>query len=309
LIRVGAIRGAIVLLAMILTMNVSAEESTLRIGAIDAVLVTPSDVARAPIAILIAGSGPTDRDGNGPQVKPATLKKLAAALAARGIATLRYDKRGANGWKPEFGRIEDFRFGDFAADAATLAVHLRDSGRFSRIAVIGHSEGGLVAVLAARRAPIDRIVLLATTARREGDLLKEQLAAQQVPPEMLEPIADAIDAMMAGRIVDPLPPGLNIPPALQPSFASAFAEDPIAPLKSTLQPILIAAGGRDRQVPRQDFDALIAAAPKAEKLWLPDMNHVLNDASSEADDIAAYNQPERPLNAQLVDAVAAFVLR
>ena len=96
---------------------------------------------------------------------------------------------------------------------------------------------------------------------------------------------------------------------MQPSFASAFTEDPIPPLKLITQPILIAAGGRDRQVPRQDFDVLVAAAPKAETLWLPEMNHVLNDVSDEADDLAAYNQPERPLNAALIDAVAAFVRR
>jgi len=146
------------------------------------------------------------------------------------------------------------------------------------------------------------------TAQRQGDLLKEQLA-RQVSPAELKPIAEAIDAIMAGQIVDPLPRGLNIPPALQPSFASALAEDPIVPLKLLTQPVLVAAGGRDRQVPRQDFDAIIAAAPQAETLWLPDMNHTLNDVSSEADDLAAYNQPDRPLNARLVDAVAAFALR
>ncbi|MCP4617121.1 MAG: alpha/beta hydrolase [Bradyrhizobium sp.] len=289
-------------------MNASAHETKLGIGAIDAVLTAPAQVPRPPVALLIAGSGPTDRDGNGPQIKPATLKKLSEALVARGIATLRYDKRGANGWKPEFGRIEDFRFKDFVDDATTLVAYLRDSGEFSRVVVIGHSEGGLVAILASRRASVDRLVLLTTTARRQGDLVKEQLG-RQVPPEMLKPIADGIDAIMAGRIVDPLPPGLNIPPALQPSFASAFTEEPIPPLKLLTQPMMIAAGGRDRQVPRQDFDALAVAAPKAETLWLPDMNHVLVDVSGEADDLAAYNQPERALNARLVDAVTAFVLR
>jgi uncharacterized protein len=304
----AAIRGAIVLLFSLLAVNASAEETNLRVGAIDAVLAVPGPIARPPVALLIAGSGPTDRDGNGPQIKPATLKKLSDMLVARGIATLRYDKRGANGWKQEFGRIEDFRFRDFVDDAVALVTHMRDSGKFSRLTIIGHSEGGLVGILAASRTPVDRLVLLATAARRQGDLLKEQLA-RQVPPEMLKPIAAGIDAIMAGRIVDPLPPGLNIPPALQPSFASAFTEDPIPPLKQISQPILIAGGGRDRQVARTDFDMLSAAAPAAKTLWLPEMNHVLNDVSDDADDLAAYNQPERPLNAALVEAIADFVAR
>jgi uncharacterized protein len=303
----AAIRGAIALLVSVLAMSASAQETNFRVGAIDAVLTMPAQTVRPPVVLLIAGSGPTDRDGNGPQIKPATLKKLSDALVARGIATARYDKRGANGWKQEFGRIEDFRFKDFVDDAVALITHLRSGGKFSRVVVIGHSEGGLVAILAAGRTPVDRLVLLATAARRQGDLLKEQLA-RQVPPEKLKPIAAAIDAIMAGETVDPLPPGLNIPPAMQPSFASALSADPIPPLKSLTLPILIAAGGRDRQVTRTDFDMLVAAAPSARTMWLPDMNHVLNDVGDDADDLAAYNQPERPLDPALIHAIAEFVL-
>ena len=73
---------------------------------------------------------------------------------------------------------------------------------------------------------------------------------------MMAPIAKAIDDIMAGQIVDPPPPGLPIPPAMQPGIASAFTEDPIAPLKLIEQPTLIVGGGRDRQVARLDFLAL-----------------------------------------------------
>jgi uncharacterized protein len=107
-------------------------------------------------------------------------------------------------------------------------------------------------------------------------------------------MAEAIDSIMAGRIVDPPPQGLAIAPAMQPSVASAFAEDPIDPLKKLTAPVLIVAGGRDRQLARLDFLALIVAAPAARSLWLPDMNHVLVDVSDVADDLAAYDQADRP---------------
>jgi pimeloyl-ACP methyl ester carboxylesterase len=306
--RVRAMFRAFALLAVVggWIVSASAEETKIRIGVIDAVLTVPPGVERPAVALLIAGSGPTDRDGNGPGINPATLKKLAEQLAARKIATLRYDKRGAGGWKPEFGRPEDFRFKDYADDAIALANHLRDSGKFSKLVLIGHSEGGLVAILTARRMPVDRLVLLATTARRQGDLLKAQHEGT-VPAELFKPIASAIDAIMAGQIVDPTPPGLSLPPPMQPAFGSAFAEDPIAPLKLIEQPTLIIGGGRDRQVARLDFDGLAAARPSAKTLWLENMNHVLVDVADEADDLAAYNQPERALNATLIDAIAAFV--
>jgi uncharacterized protein len=287
--------------------NGSAEETKISVGAIDAVLSMPPDVGRPPVALLIAGSGTTDHDGNGPQIKPATSKKLAEQLGQRKIATLRYDKRGAGGWKPEFGRPEDFRFKDYVDDAAALVNYLRGSGKFSGVVLVGHSEGGLVAILTARRVPVDGVVLLATAARRQGDLLKAQLE-KTLAPDLFKPIAKAIDDIMSGQIVDPPPPGLSIPPAMQPGIASALTEDPILPLKSISAPTLIAGGGRDRQVARLDFAALTTAAPAAKTLWLADMNHVLVDVADDADDIAAYNQPERSLDPDLIEAVAAFIL-
>jgi pimeloyl-ACP methyl ester carboxylesterase len=284
-----------------------AEETKIRVGAIDAILTTPPDVERPPVVLLIAGSGSTDHDGNGPQVKPATLKKLSEQLVARKIATLRYDKRGAGGWKPEYGRPEDFRFKDFVEDSVALVNYLRSSGKFSQVILAGHSEGGLVAILTARRVPIDRLVLLATAARRQGDLVKAQLE-KKLTPDKLQPIVKAIDAMMAGQIVDPPPQGLLIAPSMQPGIASAFVEDPIDPLKQIDRPTLIVGGGRDLQVARLDFIALSAASPLAKTAWLPDMNHVLVDVTDEEDNMAAYNQPERPLDTGLVDSVVNFVL-
>ncbi|BAM86335.1 conserved exported hypothetical protein [Bradyrhizobium oligotrophicum S58] len=302
--RFVVIRCALILALAVLAPTAFADESAVRIGALDAVLTTPAGVERPPVALLIAGSGSTDRDGNGPQLKPATLKKLAEQLAARGIASLRYDKRGARGWKAEFGRPEDFRFKDYVDDAASLVDFLR--GKFARIVLVGHSEGGLVAILTARRTPVDRLVLLTASARRQGDLLKAQLE-KKLPATKMEPVAKAIDAIMAGQVVDPPPPELPVAPSMQPSIGSAFNEDPIDPLKQLTMPILIVGGARDHQIARLDMVALAAAAPAAKTLWLPDMNHVLVDVSSEDENIASYNDPDRPLDPDMIEAVAGFI--
>jgi alpha-beta hydrolase superfamily lysophospholipase len=306
-LRVWVVPRAVAALILILgfAVSTSAEESKIRVGAIDAWLSMPPEVDHPPMALLIAGSGSTDHDGNGPQAKPATLKKLSDALVAHGIATLRYDKRGAGGWKPEFGKPEDFRFKDFVDDVASLVAYLREGGKFCRVVLVGHSEGGLVAILTARQVPIDRLALLATSARKQGDLVKAQLE-KKLPPDMLAPIAKAVDAIVAGEVVDP-PPGLAIPPPMQAGIASAFREDPIDPLKKVDAPTLIVNGGRDSQLARIDYLALSAASPAAKTLWLDDMNHVLNDVTDEADDLAAYNQPERPLDPALIDTLVDFI--
>ena len=306
--KCGLMIAALVLFGLCGTLaNASADETQIRVGNLDAFLTTPPGVEKPPVALLIAGSGSTDHDGNGPKAKPATLKKLAEQLAAQKIATLRYDKRGAGGWKPEFGKPEDFRFKDYVDDAVLLVKYLRESGKFSRVDVVGHSEGGLVAILAARQVQIDRLVLLVTAARRQGDLVKAQLEKRQISPDILDPIVKAIDNIMAGQIVDPPPRGFDVPPAMQPSLASAFVIDPIDPLKAIDKPILIVGGGHDLQVARLDFIALETAAPLAKTLWLPDMNHVLVDVNDDADNLAAYNQPERALDQAMINGVAAFL--
>jgi hypothetical protein len=297
----------IALLLAASTAGASAEESKVTVGAINAVLTVPAGVEKPPVALLIAGSGSTDHDGNGPQMKPATLKKLSDQLVARNIATLRYDKRGAGGWKAEFGKPEDFRFKDFVTDASALVKYLRESGKFSKVILVGHSEGGLVAILTAQQQPVDRLVLLATAARKQGELLKAQLE-KRLSPEAYAPVAKAIDAIMAGQIVDPPPQGLPIPPAMQPGLASAFNEDPIDPLQKLTLPVLIVAGGRDLQLARVDMIALSTAAPQARTAWEPDMNHVLVDVTDDPDNLAAYGQSDRPLDATMIDEVSAFIL-
>jgi uncharacterized protein len=191
-------------------------------------------------------------------------------------------------------------------DASALLNYLRSSGKYSKVILIGHSEGGLVAILTAQKQTVDRLVLLATAARKQGELLKASLEKKQ-SPESYATIAKAIDTIMAGQIVDPPPQGLAIPPAMQPGIASAFTEDPIEPLKKLLTPILIVNGGRDHQIARLDFIALETAAPAAKTLWLPDMNHVLVDVADDGDDLASYGQSNRPLDPTMIDQIVAFI--
>jgi uncharacterized protein len=285
-----------------------ASEIAVKVGAIDGVLVLPDGINRPPVALLIAGSGPTDRDGNGPKLNAATLKKLADRLGEEGIGTLRYDKRGARGWNPAFGDPENFRFSHYVDDAVALIEHLRARQEFSNIFVIGHSEGALVGIHAGTRCGFDGLALLTATSRRTGDLMKEQ-TSKLVAPEVAEPIVRALDRMMAGEIVDPSPTGIRIPPAMQPAFASVFVAEPLVPLASLNIPVLVAGGGRDIQVRRLDFDQLAAAAPSSRTAWFPEMNHVLVDVGDDADNKEAYVQPGRALNAGLVQALVEFIRR
>src|SRR6185437_4055242 len=106
-----------------------------------------------PVVVIIAGSGPTDRNGNSLMgIRPNSYAQLAWRLAERGIASLRYDKRGLPGTKGTFD-MTTMTLDDFAADARAAAESLAHDVRFSRVILLGHSEGSSLALLAARAGP------------------------------------------------------------------------------------------------------------------------------------------------------------
>ena len=146
-----------------------------------------SEIRRVPGVVLIAGSGPTDRDGNNPLIPPHvdTLKLIAERLAAAGIATLRYDKRGigqSTGRPTGSPNAEErfFLWEHFVADAAAAHAELlrQDEIKPYATAFLGHSEGGLLALAATEAMGTRRpfgLVLASTPGRRLGDIVREQI--------------------------------------------------------------------------------------------------------------------------------------
>ena len=179
---------------------------------------------KIPVALLIAGSGPTDRDGNNPYAMNAGLKKLAYALAEKNIASLRYDKRGIGGSKHTNEKESDLRFSDYISDAEDWIALLRKDKRFSRITVIGHSEGSLIGISAAAKA--DKFVSIAGAGQSADIILKTQLASQ--PKEMKDMMYSMIDSLKRGDTLTNVPPQLYVlfRPGIQPYMISWFAHDP-----------------------------------------------------------------------------------
>jgi len=269
----------------------------------------PAAPAKAA-ALFISGSGPTDRDGNSVLgVRAGTLAKLARALAAAGIASLRYDKRGLAGSLPVEGE-HTLTLQTFVDDAALALDWLREAAAGLPVAVIGHSEGGLIGLeLAARRPEIKRLVLLTTPGRPMAETLAEQLHRFD------EPLRGAALAILAqlqeGECVETVPEGLMplFRPSVQPFLRSLFAIDPPARLRALERPVLVVGGGRDMQVGRADFDRL-AAVPGTETLWFDTMNHVLTAVASEdqASNFATYADPDVALAPGLGSATGSFLL-
>jgi len=269
----------------------------------------------APVVIIIPGSGPTDRDGNNPLgVTAAPYRLLAEALGEKGVSTLRADKRGMFGSKTAIPDPNAVTLADYAADAHNWARALRQKTGARCVWLLGHSEGSLVALKAAQQpADLCGIILASAPGRKLGDVLREQLQSNPANAPLLPIALPAVATLEAGKTVDtstmPAPLLKLFAPQVQPFLMDLLSQNPAAEVATTTLPVLIVQGTKDLQVSTVDAEALKKAQPKAELHLIPNMNHVLKDVAGDdrAANMAAYADPSVPVDASLVDDIAAFV--
>lgn len=272
-------------------------------------LLTPEPPSA--VAVILPGSGPTDRDGNNPLgLSASTYRLLADGLSARGIATLRIDKRGVGQSATAGGDETDLRFGAYVADARAWAAEAAGRAGKPCAWLIGHSEGALIALKAVEDGDdkICGLVLLSGAGRPAGVVIREQLTA--LPEPMKAQAFSALTELEAGRTVADTPPALAalFRPSVQPYLISWLPLDPAALIAAYDGPVFIGQGTTDLQVGVADAQALAAADPQATlKLW-DGVNHVLKTAPADrAANIAAYSNPDLPLAPGVVEDVAAFI--
>ncbi|HEX3911897.1 MAG TPA: alpha/beta fold hydrolase [Steroidobacteraceae bacterium] len=269
-----------------------------------------------PVVLIIPGSGPTDRDGNSPAgVLANPYRLLAEALADRGITTVRIDKRGMFGSAAAAADANAVTIEDYVADVQAWTGVIRARTRASCLWLLGHSEGGLVAMAAANGTDVCGLLLVAAPGRPMGEIIREQLKANPANAPLLAQALPALDALEAGRRVDTtgMHPALLrlFRPAVQGFLISAFSYDPARLLAGLAKPVLIIQGRRDLQVREADARALEQADPKATLVLLPDMNHVLKSVASDdvRANLATYGDSSLPLAPGLVQSISDFLAK
>lgn len=277
-------------------------------GTIYGTLTLPAKLP-APVVLIVAGSGPVDRNGNaGTMLRTNAYEELAAALAQRGVASVRYDKRGVGASAKAAPAESDVRIDTYANDVAAWIRQLSADKRFSRTIVAGHSEGSLLGILALQRAKGDAFVSLEGAGRPAGVILDEQLKRNL--PAALDAKAEAVVAQLEqGKTVADTPPELAalFRPSVQPYLISYMKYDPAKEIAKLTVPVTIVQGTADVQVTMDDANALKRGAPNAKLVVVQGMDHVLKHApdTSQAGVAAAYGNPSLPIEPQVVDAVAA----
>ena len=268
--------------------------------------------------LIVAGSGPTDRNGNSAAgLNTFCYKMLGEELAEGGYAVMRYDKRAIGLSAIPAEDVLNLVFEDYIDDARTCVEYLRNEG-FERVIVAGHSEGGLIAMVAAerRRVELDGVVLLCAAGYSIDNLLLSQLGAQLMP-------ANIVLMYQAEQIIKRLKSGERLAesqmpkellalfhPVVQPFLISEMQYDPQQLIARCEQPILIISGGRDIQVSVDNAEVLAKAQPKAQCRLFESMSHVLKD--TDLNDrmgqlTSVYSNSNYPITNGLTQAIAEFI--
>ncbi len=272
-------------------------------------LTIPGTHHPVPVVLLIAGSGPTDRDGNNTiNLKTNSYKQLADSLLKSNIAVLRYDKRGIAASHAAMKSEADLLFTDYVKDAIQFAKTLKADKRFSKVYIAGHSEGSLIGMMTAEEVPVAGFISIAGAGEPAGKTLRRQTARI---PALAPTINKLLDTLESGHTLKgPLDPNLMalFRPSVQPYMISWIKLDPTKEIAKLHIPVLILQGTTDLQVNKEDAEWLKAAYPKATLVMIDGMSHIMKTAPADMQaNFATYQKPELPIRTELVQAIRKFV--
>ena len=259
-----------------------------------------------PLVLLLAGSGPLDKDGNTNFMKGDMLKKLARLLGDNDIASFRYDKHSLRQIKK--GKYDlDYTFEIFIEDARKAIAYFKSKNQFSKIYVLGHSQGSLVGMIAAQDG-VDGFISLAGAGQSIDEVITYQI--NESAPQFTEDTKRVFGVLKKGKTTDDFPAALasifNKP--TQPFMINWMSYNPQEEIKKLNIPVLIMNGTKDIQVTVEEAKLLHTAYPESELVIIEKMNHVLVPIEGERlENVKSYNEPNREFSVELTTALLDFI--
>lgn len=273
---------------------------------IDGTLLTPNDIEKPNLAIIIAGSGPTDRNGNQNLLKNNSLKKLAEGLSNEGIATFRYDKRIVK--QIRRGNVDmTIRFDDFITDAISILKYFKNNDAFNKIYIIGHSQGSLVGMIAAKQGA-DGFISLAGAGKPIDEVIIDQVT--NTAPMFTEDTKRVFSIMKEGKTTTDYPQALESIFNLetQPFMMSWMSYNPQKEIQDLDIPILIINGTKDLQVSEEEANLLHSANSNSTLKIIEKMNHILVPIEGDTlENSKSYNESQRKLSEELIKDIVSFI--
>tara|TARA_R110002049_G_scaffold45022_3_gene131615 strand:+ start:8222 stop:9145 length:924 start_codon:yes stop_codon:yes gene_type:complete len=258
-----------------------------------------------PLIIWVHGSGPVDRNGNqlAQNIKANYIKQFRDAVNKENIAFFSYDKRTANRSNLKF--MKETKVLDFAFDAEKVISHFKEDTRFSKIILVGHSQGSLIAMFAAKN--VDKYISLAGAGETVDKIMVKQIS--QNNSTLGEAAQQQFDTLrIKGKIKTVNPFLINIFAKPNQSFLYSWMQlDPIKEIEKLEIPVLILNGNKDIQVKIEDAKALHAANSNSELAIIENMNHVLKDIQKDEDNMKSYFSSEYPISEKLIKTIVSFI--
>lgn len=273
---------------------------------VEGTILRPATNERPPLVIMIQGSGPIDRNGNQSFMKSDYFKKLAYALGEEGIASYRYDKRILRA--SQLGlREKDVRFDDFISDASSVITHFKKDSTFNKLIILGHSQGSLVGMVAAKDSA-DAFISIAGAAQPIDSVITKQIELQV--PGLKENVQNTFREIRSTGSSTNYNPVLEtvFRPNLQPFLLSWMQYEPRKKIAELEIPVLIINGNKDLQIGEESAQELKEAKPDAELVIIEKMNHVLRKIEgSDLENSKSYNEPGNPIHPELVSTLVEYI--
>ena len=259
------------------------------------------------LVILIAGSGPTDRDGNQKGLTNNSLKLLAEALANNGIAVYSYDKRIFA--QIASGKLDEasLSFDNFIDDAKAVLLFFKNQKKYHSITIAGHSEGALIGMMAAD-GNADGYISIAGAGRPIDEVLVEQIGKQA--PFLKEEVQKNLETLKSGTTFELKNQMLAslFRASVQPYMISWIKYNPQSEIKKLHVPTLLINGDKDIQVSVNDAQLLQQAKPEAQLKIISNMNHIFKEIKGdEAENKASYTNPDLPISKELPMIITTFI--
>ena len=271
-------------------------------------LYAPSETSKnKTLVIVIAGSGPTDRNGNQRNLVNNSLKFLCEDVASNAIHAFSYDKRMFA--MAQAGNIDEasLSFNDFITDAKDVVQFFKNQKIYKKIVIIGHSEGALIGLITANQNT-DAYISIAGAGRGIDAIILDQIALQA--PFLQDEVKQNLEILKTGKTFELKNQMLAsiFRPSVQPYMISWLKYQPQEEIKRLKIPVLIVNGTKDLQVSVADAKLLQQAKPDAKLLIISNMNHVFKDITGDdTANKASYNNPDLPNSSQLLDEILTFI--
>lgn len=271
---------------------------------VEGTLLIPKDQNIAPLVILIAGSGPTDRNGNQSFMKNDMLKKIAESMSNNGIASFRYDKRIVKQIRNKT-IDKDISFDDFVTDAKSVISYFKPN--YKTIVVAGHSQGSLVSLLALEEG-VSGFISLAGAGKPIDEILIEQIS--KTAPMFLEDSKRVLTLLKAGKTTTNFPMALSsiFNLDVQGFMSNWMQYNPTEEMKKHNIPTLIINGDKDLQVSVDEANLLHKAAQNGVLLIVEKMNHIMvKIEGKQLENMKSYNDTSLEISPEVEKSMIEFI--